>query len=474
MNTQTPGGHTAAIHDIFTYLCDRALNRPPRPWRWQIRDHHRLHFLRRLAHDAGLIDPATAGPGPLAADWLRQPPAGQLTILAEAWINQSDTASRQECFDRLLSLPSGGTITPANLTNRSSLARQRNLWLPLYWLGYLTSSAQSPVSPLLKRVAIPDQPDPMVPWQIEGTTIIVPYPCQWSDLWELEQLAALVDIGPPRCYTANPASVRASQDLINLLERTTGEPIPIALWETLSPSPPGVVAQAGVLLTFTDPAVLAELRGRNPWRGRFVNTLSPNRVWVSTAQAPLILRALRHRGLTVDGDLRPNHPLAAGSASNLTPLHLLLAAHVMQSLARDLNLPAPLDEATLSTLAAGLPASQQRRLERATQLQLVQIRQRLPEPRAVAGPQPSLTIQETILAAIANGHALQLHYQPPIPRPLITRPVIPLRLEPLGPHTYLIAHCLYRNASRTFRLDRIVKAEVNSHDPSDRITPADY
>jgi hypothetical protein len=341
-------------------------------------------------------------------------------------------------------------------------------------LGYLTASSASPASPLLKRAAIPDQLEAAAPWQIEGTTIIVPPPYRWPDLWELERLATLVDIGPPRCYTINLLTIHASQDFINLIEQATGEPIPIALWEAVSPPPPGVIAQPGVLLTFTAPETLAELLGRPSWRVRLANTLSPNRVWVPAPQAATLLRALRRRGLTIDGEPLPT-PLPVPSAANTTPLHLLLAARVMQGLARELDLPIPLDDATLAALAERLPASYQRRLERATQNQLDHIRQRLPDPRAISIAQPPLPVQEAILAAIADGRTLQLHYQPPPPRPLITRPVIPLRLETLGPHTYLVAHCLHRNTIRTFRLDRVVKAEVSSQRSKDVFhLPVDY
>ncbi len=479
----------AAIHDIFTYLCDCALARAPRAWRWHNPDRYRLRALRQLAQAAGLVSMSaihgTLTPTPLAAHWLYQPPAEQLAVLAEAWAEQGDTANRRQCLRRMSEAGPDARLTPEQLTNRISSDKQQRLWQPLVWLGYLIAEPDE-TSPTAFRVAmLPSLPTHFPDWEIEQATIVVPPPYHWPDLWDLEHLAQLIAIGPPRRYQLLPkhwgravARGFTAATAFSVLERGTGSPLPAPLREHFAPAIPEVVVQPGALFTFTQPEALQKLRQRFVWRRRFTYLLSPQHVWVSAPQAPLLIRALQQRGLTVQSevsatchDFVPDHdfgyPKSGQNRKSLTSnhsaeqMHLLLAAQVMQALAKDLDLPAPLDPPTLTALASRLPPTQQRRLERALRLQLEHLRRHLPEPRAPAlSPHPTPEIQQMVMAAIEQGQAVQLHYQPPPPRPLITRPVVPLRLEPWGLHTYLLAYDLARNDVRTFRFDRILQAAL--------------
>ncbi len=451
------------LHDVFTHLCDCALHRPVRRWRWQNPDGYRLRFLRQLTSAAGLLDTA-ACPTPLAHDWLHQPPTEQRAILADAWAHQADTVAREASLHWLTQLPPGTSVSFAQLSARRSADRQRRLWQPLVWLDYLT-----PASPpaTIQILTLPDPPAAFPAWDITPTEIYVHPPYQWADLWDLEHIAALQDPGPPRRYALSPAHWQRARargfstaTALTLLERASGEPLPVAVWEHFSPAAPAVTLQTTVLVTFSDATQLAQLTTQPAWARRLAHILSPRHVRVSPAQAPLIIRALNRHGLTVHAEPFPPSTAPGLATSNTDLLHLLLAARVLQALARELDLPDPLDEATLTAIAHRLPASHQRRLDRSQQRQLAHIRQQLPEPRAVPPPpRPRPETTAIVHAAVVAGQALQLHYQPPAPRPLLTRPVAPLRLEAWGAHTYLLAECLHRGDLRTFRLDRIIHAE---------------
>lgn len=487
-----PDPALAALHDVFTYLCDCALARAPRAWRWHNPDRYRLRALRQLAQAAGLVSMSairgTLIPTPLAAHWLYQSPDEQLAVLAEAWVEQADSANRRQCLRRANEAGPDARLTPEQLTNRLSRDKQQRLWQPLVWLGYLIPEPDETQPTLFKVATLPTSSTHFPDWQIEQTTIVVPPPYYWPDLWDLEHLAQLVAIGPPRRYQLSSkqwgravARGLTAATAFSVLERGTGSPLPAPLRKHFAPAIPEVMVQPGALFTFTQPEALQKLRQRFVWRRRFTYLLSPQHVWVSGPQTPLFIRALQRRGLIVQSEASAHcynfvpDPILSpvvgdkiggqnrkppASSHSAEQMHLLLAAHVMQALAKDLDLPTPLDPPTLTALASRLPSAQQRRLERALRLQLEHLRRHLPEPRAPAlspHPAPDASVEQGISAAIEHGQALQLHYQPPPPRPLITRPVVPLRLEPWGLHTYLLAYDLTRHDVRTFRFDRIVQ-----------------
>ena len=143
----------AAIHDMFTLLCDARLRRKAAQWRWLNADRHRLMFLRRLAKHSGLL--ADNGEvTPLVTQWLELPLAEQSSFLIEAWITEKDEPVRRALWMRWQTLKVGETIKASELTQRESLARQRWFWLPLVWLG-LTAARGKAASPELIRLSAP-------------------------------------------------------------------------------------------------------------------------------------------------------------------------------------------------------------------------------------------------------------------------------------------------------------------------------
>lgn len=454
-----------ALHDLFTLLCDSALERPPQPWRCQSPEPYRLRFLHHVAQAAGLLSPGAARVTPLALDWLRRPPASQLSILAEAWASQADRLVRQRCLEQVMDLSPGQNVSPEALTGRRSPRHARRLWQPLVWLGLLAD--EGPAG--LRRETGPEIPAGYGPWRVGEARIEVEPPYEWVSLYSLEQIAVLEEIGPPRCYRLDGDHWRQAQErgypaaaALHLLESQSDEAgLPPAVLTHFA-TPTAIMVQPGVLLTFSDREQLSQLRKARAGHRRLKLILSPHHAWLPAAEEETVVKWLRRRGLSLQRE--PLAPAITATDSrpnrfNYELLHLVLSARVMQTLAEELALPAPLDPVTLAQWTGWLPASQQRRLEQLVAAQVEGIRRRLAEPAAVIPgslpPQSTAEVGETISKALAASQSLQLYYQPPPPRPLITRPVIPLRLESWGDHTYLIATCLHRRAPRTFRLDRI-------------------
>ena len=449
-------------HDTFTILADAALGRPPRAWRFQDGDGYRLRFLRRLASLAGLVDDATGGITPLALDWLAQSLLEQRAILTEAWAESAETAVRQAVLARVKSIPPNQKIGVAELTERRSLRLQQSLWQPLIWLRYVTWAASPTV---FQRAPETGSAPAATAWETNELAISVTPPWDWRDLLDLERIAALQAVGPIRRYQlerdhwvlaasrgATPASALA------LLEKATAEPLPAEIWTWFDSPAPDVTLTPGVLVTFTRAEEMQKLLKRPAWRNRLAHRLSGQQAFVTLPQAPLIRNALQRRQMHVQGVVPEVKRPVPKSPRSTDRMHFLLAALVMQELAQELELPAPLDKAALKAMSDQLPLAQQRRLERAVKGQLEKLRERLPEPREVGAAQPTAGTAQTLEDAVTEGHSLQIVYQPPPPRPPITRTVVPLRLEKWGAHTYLVAHCLQRNDTRTFRVDRVITA----------------
>lgn len=451
----------AAIHDTFTILCDAVLRRRPAFWRRADGHPYRHRFLHRLAVDAALLDGDQKRPTPLALDWLQLPFPDQHQLLADTWASARHAAVRRFSLEYLTALPAGTPLTIAELCTRHSPERQRRLWQPLVWLGFLQPDLDAGELPRFHVAPFPQELPAIPPWQLHGTQVQVLEPYSYADLWALEQIAVLQDLGPPRTYLLHPQHA-ARQGIppaaaLALLEQATGEALPPAVVRLFAPLP-AVLARSGVLLTFADPADLAALSNRRSWRDRFDDILPPSQLFLPAAAARPALRALIRRGFAVDEHLHSAAPPPRSGGSTGEKLRLLFSACVHQEIAGELELPPPYTPAELAALIAALPAGQQRRLQRLVARQVEAFRARLPEPATAPAGEAGSDLPGFLAEAIGTGRWLQLHYQPAPPRPLITRAVIPRSLESWGAHTYLLAYCLHRRALRTFRLDRIRQA----------------
>lgn len=463
----------AAIHDVFTLLCDARLRRRSKRWRWAQADRYRLKFLRRLVAGCGLLS-GSGEATPLVVHWLELPVIEQSYFLIETWLAEKEDHVRRAMWARWQTAAVGETVSVVDLTGRESLERQRSLWQPLVWLGLAAAQGKAAAPDLIRlsTFAWGEADDRSFPlWRVEENNIWIDAPFNWGELWEVEQAARLREIGSTRLYEVVPNHwKRAVRDgatavsAVALIERGSGEALPLALSEVLQ-AVPEVIAERGVLLTFANMKTLEKLRGAQAWRWRLARRVNERQVWLAEREAPLLVRALERRKLTVRSLEAATNRRERIGGEDLHALYLLLAARVMQRLARELALPTPLSEKILQELTADLPLIYQRRLARVAEAQAQQIRQAMGEARVLAKAPPMVLaeIETMIRESILSGGILQVQYQPPAPRPMISRAVIPLRLETWGARAYLIAHCLDQEAVRTFRLDRVVRIDSTTN-----------
>src|SRR5690606_17758843 len=113
---------------------------------------------------------------------------------------------------------------------------------------------------------------PTPAWQLHGTQVQVLEPYTYADLWALEQIAVLQDLGPPRTYLLDPQHATrqgmSPAAALTLLEQMTGEALPQPLIHLFAPFP-SILVQRGVLVAFSSPDHLAALQRGRSWRNRF-------------------------------------------------------------------------------------------------------------------------------------------------------------------------------------------------------------
>jgi hypothetical protein len=247
----------------------------------------------------------------------------------------------------------------------------------------------------IKDEGVLPTPKPAKPCQIHNHRFVVSLPQHADLLWKLEKYLRPVS---PGCY---PLTRRALQllednpyDLILLLERGLQTEIPKGLKAAILKQPSIRVAE-GIVLEFSSPAELKQLRRQPLFRKYIDEFLSPQRVLVSNDKADSFFKMLKRRGVCLDRN-----------------------------------------------------AGQVERRRKRTYFQQVKQKTML-EP--VGRHVPIITILEKYRDL---QQALDILYRAP-GYPPEHRRITPLDIEERGGHTYVIAYCQTRRAQRTFRLDRI-------------------
>jgi len=211
-------------------------------------------------------------------------------------------------------------------------------------------------------------------------------------LWEIEN--HLRPSSPGR-YRLAKRSMRFLQgdpnDLILLLERGLQDSLPDRIKARLLDQPSLRMAE-GIVLEFSHPAVLRNLRRQPNLRQHIEQFLSPRHILISTRNAPALLKILKRRGVHVAS--YEEEPKTQKQRTHFPQKELL------QSIGR-----------TFSKLEL---------LEKYKQLQ----------------------------------QAIDVYYRMP-GYPAEQRRITPLLIEERGEYTYVSAYCQNRRAQRTFRLDRI-------------------
>jgi len=384
----------SATFTIFTILSELRRGRPATQlWRIFYRFGEslspRVPFWLRLCLQAGLLD-SSSPPHPARhfKTWLALPPEAQTLELLEAWQrvpkNVQDRCARRALIGRL---ERGEPLISRNQRDLPALQA-----LGLCQQGRLTAWGE---------IILLDKPAPTPPppaaWRIEGDQLFVPFPPDWSLLWELERF---LSPAAPGLYPLSAPALRKAvqrgpaEELIAILERGTAFPIPPDLRAAILDQPVLNVTE-GIVLEFSNPEELKRLRRSAVLREHFEHILSPRHVCVSAKNAPRLLELLERRGI------HARLLLEASPEEDRPCPRTYFHQH-----------PAPLSEEEV--LPRGI-------LEKYLRLQ----------------------------------QALDILYHAPGGVRPESRRITPLLMEERGGHAYVIAYCHTRRAQRTFRLDRI-------------------
>ncbi len=248
-------------------------------------------------------------------------------------------------------------------------------------------------------------PAPRQPWQLAGCTLAVPSQPDWSLLWQLE--AFLPPIAP---YTYPINKNRACQPgqaekLVEILETGLRAPLPGGLRARLL-GQPSLQTSIGLVLEFSDPAHLRQLRRSPALRGHFERILSPRHILVEAANAPRMLKLLERRGIYTTpllspqfGEVQPNwgetRREGGGARAHFSRLSLLQPLELGQPLIGFLQ------------------------------------------------------------QAIRQQTAFEMLYHAPNGERPERHRITPLLIEERGGYTYIIAYSHTRRGQRTYRLDRM-------------------
>jgi len=410
----------SATFTIFTILSELRRGRPASQL-WRIFYHFgesltpRIPFWLHLCVQASLLD-SSCPPRPARHfnTWLTLPPEVQTHELLEAWLrtpkNAQDRCARRAFIRRL--------EQREPLMDRDQRDLPGLQALGLCQPGSLTAWGEI----ILLNKPAPTQPQPAA-WHIEGDQLFIPFPPDWSLLWELEAFlrpaspgryllrkpdlrhaaahglcAAPFDkLTPSRCPSGRATPTRQGWEngFMRVLETGLRAPLPQALRAAIL-SQPVLNVTEGIVLEFSNSEELKRLRRSTVLREHFEHILSPRHVCVSAENAPRLLELLERRGIYA---------------------HSLMEA-------------APKDERSHTRNYFRQPT--------------------LPLPKGW-----TVTKEDLLTEHLRLQQALDILYHAPggiRPEP---RRITPLLMEEHGGQVYVIAYCHTRRAQRTFRLDRI-------------------
>ena len=237
-------------------------------------------------------------------------------------------------------------------------------------------------------------PKAVEPCLLQEDHFLVPFPQHLDLAWDLETLLR------PKAPSVYPLTKRALQfydgdpyALIELVERGLGKPIPEQT-RALILKQPSIRIADGIVLEFSSPAELKQLRRQPVFRKYIDEFLSSQRILVSHEKAKGLFQMLTRRGVYVDR----NEEQERGGKKR-----------------------------------THFPANPKMLLE------------------PVGKSAPLLTILEKYKEL---GQALDILYRAP-GYAAEQRRITPLLIEERGGQTYVIAYCQTRRGQRTFRLDRM-------------------
>lgn len=380
--------HYPSLYVIFTLL--NAVRRGiPRPQIWRefrrqgIALRPRLAFWIPLCKQAGLLKETdgTLRVTSYAPTWLKKSPEEQTIALIEAWqASPRNKKARQFRKKLLWKLQYDKPLTAkdtAALNGLDALGLTVDHSLTRWGRFFIKGEGKLP------------SPKPVSPCVIDGDQFVAHLPSHPHLLWQLE-----LHLRPsaPGVYPLSRRILQQDvQTVFQLLEMGLQVELPARIKAMLLAQPSIRVAE-GIVLEFSSPAELAQLRRQPTLRKYMEEFLSPQRVLVSNRHAGALFALLRRRGVY----LHPNEEQSPVKKKRTHfPQQLLL-----QPVGRSL---------------------------------------------------PKLTI---IRKYQELGQSLDMLYRAPGCTPEVRR-ITPLAIEQRGEHTYVIAYCQTRRGQCTFRLDRI-------------------
>ncbi|HPH98136.1 MAG TPA: WYL domain-containing protein [Anaerolineaceae bacterium] len=429
---------------------------------WQKKRLPRLNFWLGLLRHAGLLDEA-GRPTPLVPDWLSAPLSQRFRDLAYAWAKTPSTQRRQHSRLRAL----------LDLEQNCPTTSPQGLVL----LGLANRSGLTDLGrQALQNAPMPPEPAPAL-WRMDllpGSLLGVPYPPDWSLLWELETYLDPLKAG---LYLLDEAALRRAVQrgalkgmnlegelpaLVRCLARGTGQPIPDWLLEKLKNTPSARLL-TGLTVEFCDPAELTGLRKNWRLRKKLSDVLSPRHLHLSEDQAMPILRQLCRHGVLSQADLERASAIlepdteAGMPAGKTARAYLLYLAQLAQLLPGAAWAPPPgLKEKLLAGLEPALTASALNRAKTTAARLLPPRLEAAPPPPANLSPEERARMLAVLQEAIRTQSPVDITYHTSGREKPETRHITPLMIEHANGHDYLLAYCHIRRDNRIFRLDRLV------------------
>lgn len=320
-----------------------------------------------------------------ATTWLKKTPDEQILSLLEAWQNSPKNKKTKQFRKKLLwKLQHNQTLTAkdrAALNGLDALGLTSNGALTLYGKYFIQNEGKLPT------------PKPVSPCAIQGNRFIAQLPLHLGLLWRLEHY---LRPSAPGVYPLHKRALQFyngdPQVIIELLKEGLQGSLPEQT-KALLLDQPSVCVKEGIVLEFSRPAELAQLRRQPVLRKYIEEFLSPQRVLIAKKNTKILLELLKRRGVY----LHLNEELPPQKKAKRT--------HFPQN-----SLLTPLGKAV-----------------------------------------PKLTLIEKYMQL---GQALELLYHAPGCNPEKRR-ITPLAIEQRGEHTYIVAYCQTRRGQRSFRLDRM-------------------
>lgn len=344
-------------------------------------------------------------PSGFTQQWLTWSSDAQTLHLLEAWKTCPNNRVQRMWRARLL----------RRLTFQHELQSSDKLLLPgLLALGMIEGEKLNTWGQTVISQRPTPSPTASAPWEINNNTLLIGYPVNWKLLWQLESF--LIPIAPLTYSLGKKSLRRASQcgspeTLLDILQTGMGAPVPPEIRASIL-GQPSLKVSSGLVIEFSDPAELRQLRRSEPLRSHFERVLSARHVLVGEKDSGRLLKLLERRGIHVG-----SHP--SNQAIRQSDLMDRSKAGARTHFSR-----------------AGL---------------LDPIGEKVPILQFL---QQSIRLQQAfdMLYTAPSAHLSQVGYD--ADRPEIHR-ITPMLIEERGGYTYLIAYSHTRRGQRTYRLDRM-------------------